>query len=245
MANTAFINKEGDFVIDPRFSMVYSFSHGLAAAQEDDGSWGYINQGGSFEVAPQFEEAFGFSEELARVKVNGKWGYITIDGKIAIEPQFDVAYDFREGLARVEMDGKKGFIRYTPPTNKELIIDQPKADPLELTRREIKDGLEKSPCRRKNSFSGFMITTKSMAILSLSITMAAGFSRTTNSPTNQKQLNCISIQILTENYLLLYAENLGKIPPCTAAISIDDNHTIEKVILNSDLNQCDIIYFQQ
>jgi hypothetical protein len=33
--------------------------------------------------------------------------------------------------------------------------------------------------------------------------------------------------------------------PCTAAISIDDNGEIEEVILNSDLNQCDIIYFER
>ncbi len=40
-----------------------------------------------------------------------------------------------------------------------------------------------------------------------------------------------------ENYLLMYAENLGKIPPNTAAIKIGK----DKFRLSSDLNKCDAI----
>jgi len=44
-----------------------------------------------------------------------------------------------------------------------------------------------------------------------------------------------------ENELLLFAENLGKIPPNTAAISIDDKVTQRMFILNSDMKKCETI----
>jgi hypothetical protein len=47
-----------------------------------------------------------------------------------------------------------------------------------------------------------------------------------------------------DNYLLLYADDLGKNPPNTAALIIDDGHSVQEVVLNADLNQCDIIYFE-
>jgi hypothetical protein len=49
----------------------------------------------------------------------------------------------------------------------------------------------------------------------------------------------------SKNYLLLYANNLGKEPPNTVAIVVDDGIEQQKVVLNSDLNQCDIIYFDR
>ncbi len=44
-----------------------------------------------------------------------------------------------------------------------------------------------------------------------------------------------------DNQLLLFAENLGSIPPNTAAISIDDNEFIRTFILNSDMNKSETI----
>ena len=46
------------------------------------------------------------------------------------------------------------------------------------------------------------------------------------------------------NYLMLYANNLGKEPPNTVALNIDDGHEVQRVILNADLKTCDIIYFE-
>lgn len=44
-----------------------------------------------------------------------------------------------------------------------------------------------------------------------------------------------------ENYLLMFAENLGSIPPNTASISIDDNVLIRTFILNSDMNKSETV----
>ncbi len=46
------------------------------------------------------------------------------------------------------------------------------------------------------------------------------------------------------DYILLYAHNLGKIPPNTVAIIIDDGVVKQRVVLNSDMNVCDVIYFK-
>jgi len=46
------------------------------------------------------------------------------------------------------------------------------------------------------------------------------------------------------NYVLLYAHNLGKYPPNTVAIIVDDGISQQRFILNSDMNVCDVIYFK-
>lgn len=43
------------------------------------------------------------------------------------------------------------------------------------------------------------------------------------------------------NQLLLFAENLGSIPPNTAAISIDDNEYVRTFILNSDMSKSETV----
>lgn len=47
------------------------------------------------------------------------------------------------------------------------------------------------------------------------------------------------------NYLLLYAHNLGKYPPNTVAIIVDDGKRKQRFVLNADMNQSDVIYFKQ
>ncbi len=47
-----------------------------------------------------------------------------------------------------------------------------------------------------------------------------------------------------KDYLLLYAHNLGRYPPNTVAIIVDDGYTKQRFILNSDMHVCDVIYFK-
>ncbi len=46
-----------------------------------------------------------------------------------------------------------------------------------------------------------------------------------------------------KDYLLLYAHNLGRYPPNTVAVIVDDGVSQQRFILNSDMNVCDVIYF--
>ena len=46
-----------------------------------------------------------------------------------------------------------------------------------------------------------------------------------------------------KNFLILYAHNLGNVPPNTAGIIIDDGYRKQRFTLNSDLKTSDILYF--
>jgi len=48
----------------------------------------------------------------------------------------------------------------------------------------------------------------------------------------------------TPNYLLLYAHNLGEHPPNTVAIIVDDGYKRQRFILNADMHESDVIYFE-
>lgn len=47
------------------------------------------------------------------------------------------------------------------------------------------------------------------------------------------------------NYLVLYAHNLGKYPPNTVAVIVDDGVRRQRFVLNADMNTSDVIYFKR
>lgn len=120
-----FIDKQGNWVISPRFDSACPYTEGLAAV-EIDGRWGYVDRTGSFVIPPRFLRAYWFSEGLAAaaIEVPGsgqepaqtKWGYIDKTGQFIIVPQFLYANlnryrcspgDFHEGLADIVVEGYK------------------------------------------------------------------------------------------------------------------------------------------
>lgn len=111
-----YVDKNGKFVIKPRFNNVHVMSEGKAAVQTgtwqklgsgykswNPGKWGYINAKGKQVISSQFDAADPFSEGMAAVMVDGKWGYIDSSGKIVIKPQYDGNYAFSEKLAAVRV----------------------------------------------------------------------------------------------------------------------------------------------
>jgi WG containing repeat len=104
-----FIDKDGKLVIPARFTYVYPFSEGLAAATESesgDTGWGYIDRSGNWVIPRRFDWASSFQLGLAPVNRKNS-------GKTVIPPQFDLAYGFSEGLAAVQIDKKWGYIEIT------------------------------------------------------------------------------------------------------------------------------------
>lgn len=61
--------------------------------------------------------------------------------------------------------------------------------------------------------------------------------------TKKKQLVELKFTPNTNNYLVLFANNLGKSPPNTAAIEFDDGKTMRFFKLSSDLKSCSAINF--
>ncbi|EGC6734148.1 WG repeat-containing protein [Campylobacter coli] len=105
----SFLDKNGEFAIEPKFDYVWSFGEGLVAVKLN-GKYGFIDKNGEFVIKPKFNAVWGFSEGLVAVKLNGKWGFIDKSGKIVIESKFDSGGHFSEGLAGVKLNGKYGLI---------------------------------------------------------------------------------------------------------------------------------------
>ena len=106
-----YINKNGDFFIDPVYDSAGDFSEGLSWV-EVSGEYGYISRKtGEFFIKPQFDVVGNFNEGLAPVKTGNKWGYISKETKeFFIRPQFDAVENFNEGLAPVIVGNKWGYI---------------------------------------------------------------------------------------------------------------------------------------
>ncbi|EHW6113851.1 WG repeat-containing protein [Campylobacter coli] len=105
----SFLDKNGEFAIEPKFDYVWSFWEGLAKV-ELNRKYGFIDKSGKIVIEPKFDDAWNFNEGLAGVKLNGKYGFIDKNGEFVIKPNFDDAWYFREGLAKVGLNGKYGFI---------------------------------------------------------------------------------------------------------------------------------------
>ena len=217
------------------------FYNGLAAIQLNN-KWGYINKKGEVVVPPVYDRCYPFSEGLGRVQKGKKWGYLDPNGEAVIEPTFDNAYDFHDGLARVIHRKKKGFIRYIPPKPKEDTADKPDAKPEELTSRTIKKGQHIKINNPKITIKIYDYKKIDGDIISLNY---KGNWLVKDFLLSQKPHE-IKIDLepnSDKNYLMLYAKNLGRNPPNTAAITIIDGEEKKEVVLESDLTTCDIIYF--
>ena len=104
-----FIDKSGNFIIEPQFDGAGDFQDGLALVKID---WrrGYIDKAGAYAIEPQFQLANSFSEGLACVMLDDKWGYIGKDGSFVIPLQYDKAMDFHDGIAQVEIGNEWFYI---------------------------------------------------------------------------------------------------------------------------------------
>jgi hypothetical protein len=104
-----YIDKAGNFVVQPKFAHGNSFSEGLAAVAVDSTSallsptkikWGYIDKTGKYVIEPQFEKAYPFHNGIAIVGKRSdksdeiRYGFIDKTGKYIIQPQFIEARPF-------------------------------------------------------------------------------------------------------------------------------------------------------
>jgi len=126
-----FLDKMGDFVIDPKFNDASNFSEGLARVsivKDDHREYlGFIDRRGEYVIPPTFDidhdflrSATDFSEDWASImegpptleKIDPKYVYIDKTGDIVMRTDFSFADQFHEGLAAVYSAEKNkwGFI---------------------------------------------------------------------------------------------------------------------------------------
>ena len=113
-----FINRKGEWVIEPKFKKVKAFVNGLAPASTNGKLWGYINTKGEMVIPEKFRDAEIFSKNgLAPVKVNKLWGFINKAGELVIKDKYRIigfnpfamfsateTKGFIDGYARVSLD---------------------------------------------------------------------------------------------------------------------------------------------
>ncbi|MDH6306368.1 hypothetical protein M2459_000355 [Parabacteroides sp. PF5-5] len=116
-----FIDKKGEIIIEPSFSVVGDFSNGLAYASFDE-LFGYINKKGEMTIKEQFYSAQKFtSDGYAIVSLaNERTGVINKEGSYQINPKYYSIISDGDNFL-VSTDGKKsGFVN----VEDEMIIPQ-------------------------------------------------------------------------------------------------------------------------
>ena len=115
-----YINKKGEFLIQPEFYSLGDFVNNFVVATKEDtkGNFkmGYLNRTGKVIIEFLYDDAFDFSENIALVarknKINNKlnFGYINTNGEELIPLEFEYARSFLDGLAFVRKSGKYGWV---------------------------------------------------------------------------------------------------------------------------------------
>ena len=154
-----FINKNGEFVINPIYTDGYSFSNGRAFIRTQDWYWEYIDTSGNIirtEDTPEFREheAPNFESGVALVSDHdGNWGYIDENGQPVIPLQYTSARTFSEGRAAIKISDRWGYIK----------ADQSTAiSPQFISAGDFGDGL--APVRKDDNQWGYINTSGNLVI---------------------------------------------------------------------------------
>ena len=122
-----YIDKEGNTVIDFKYSKASSFLNGYAYAVNDEGKYGYIDKSGTVVVPMVYDSAFGAGDGLFSVgnivgKTTNKWGYETdeykhgftdADGNIVVPLEYDDVSHFVNGVAYAVKDETLYILKVT------------------------------------------------------------------------------------------------------------------------------------
>ncbi len=84
-----YINKKGEWAIQPQFESARDFSEAFAAVQliRDD-KWGYIDRSGNVAIPIQFDEVENFCNGIALVKMSNHYGFINTKGEVVIPVKY-------------------------------------------------------------------------------------------------------------------------------------------------------------
>ena len=119
--SNGYINRQGDFIINPIFYQIGDFIDGIAYAkkwgqkEKYDGKYGFINSEGETIVPFIYDNVQEFSENLALVgkrndKGEIKFGFIDKKGVEQVTLKFEYAHSFSSGMAFVKQKSKYGWI---------------------------------------------------------------------------------------------------------------------------------------
>lgn len=114
------IDKNGDYVVEPRYKDLHKFSDELYSYRDYMGGGGLLDATGKIVLhLPSVQEIWVPAEGMcpfesrssSELFTTGLYGFINMEGTIAIPAKFRFAYGFKEGLALVGgTDGRYGYI---------------------------------------------------------------------------------------------------------------------------------------
>lgn len=107
--NYRYINKQGEEVIQGRFSYAKDFHQGLAKAGKRAGIHGLIDTLGNWVIPPKYMKIYTFNEQgLARIRVNDlTYSVINNQGERPTNEKFLAIHSFTNGIARVQTQDRK------------------------------------------------------------------------------------------------------------------------------------------
>lgn len=106
-----YIDKNGNDVIPPNYSIGGSFKNGVAPVKQNN-KWGFINKQGQVVLPFMYKEANWSEQGAFCVKQGNVWGVINNNGQWVITPKYGWIYEFWNGFADVRMfdtDGNEVF----------------------------------------------------------------------------------------------------------------------------------------
>lgn len=106
-----YINIKNKIVIEPKYSLAYKFTDGVAVVSFDGKKYGLINKAGDFVLEPKYAKLSTMSSGLILFSLTGeKYGFIDKYGEVKIPPLYDFANSFNEDLAFIIKDNIPGYI---------------------------------------------------------------------------------------------------------------------------------------
>lgn len=84
-----YIDKKGNWVIEPQFQNARSFSDKKYARAKFNDKWGFIDRTGDWKITPQYDTVLWFLKDIAPVQQNNLWGFIDENNDFIIPCQFD------------------------------------------------------------------------------------------------------------------------------------------------------------
>ncbi len=106
-----FVNRNGNWIILPRYPNAKDFSGGFAAVFiRNKNAYGYIDSRGNMRISGQYLAAGGFQDGFAWVKTDKGFRYINSDGQWLSPLIFTYTHDFYEGLAAASQGESQLYI---------------------------------------------------------------------------------------------------------------------------------------
>ncbi len=91
-----YLNRAGEWAIEPRFSRASAFAEGLALVEDDQERCSYVRPDGTAAFDGRWKAAWSFRNGLAAIAFKGRWGIIDSKGRELVAPTYRVPHQLMD-----------------------------------------------------------------------------------------------------------------------------------------------------